>query len=345
MQCPRHRDREEKSSPHATDHSTREVRRPVLGRAGRRHRAVAVVCPEKADGRQVPSVAMISTGVLMSALHLGSIEGQTRAAARTFEGAHGVTSGAPIEPERGVEPMRTPTAPGMTLDGPDAQLRTEQRDGSVDAVRAATSRAAATPMPTSEPVDARLEAASRASTTVTYGARSRGASRAVGPDAPAAVLIILLRDPDTGTLLSLGLSSGPDVGARVQRSDGEVWATLGPSLPIPPAPPAPPQALGALEFRDARPSALTGARITPWLTGPGAAPLVFGGLIDARAEAAGRGEQDFQRASGGALRHGPKVGAPAGRRQPRCGLNREPLVEALHAQLPRRDAAPPDLDV
>jgi hypothetical protein len=127
-----------------------------------------------------------------------------------------------------------------------------------------------------------------------YTTRSRGASLAgVSPTNPAAALLVLVRDPRSGVLMSLALSSEPGAGSLVHRGEDEVWVAVGPSLPLPPAPPLPPPALEAnqaLEYPRGDARARTSARVMPWLALGGAGPIFLGGLIDADAEAAARAE-------------------------------------------------------
>ena len=135
-----------------------------------------------------------------------------------------------------------------------------------------------------------------------YSTRSRGATpAAVSPINPAAALLVLVRDPQSGALMSLALSSEPSAEALIHRGDDEVWVALGPSLPLPPPPPEPPpalEAIPALEYPGADARGRTTARVLPWLglglgsgSGLGAgAPIFLGGLIDADAEAAARAD-------------------------------------------------------
>lgn len=218
--------------------------------------------------------------------------------ARTFVGAPGAASSPParLSGDPAAAPARAATdgtgsrAPGVRLERPES-------DPGVDAVRTATSRA----RPGEDGLEApgaRWSGAPAVGGDVAYGTRARtavpGTSSARagrGAGIPAAAMIVLVRDPRTGALWSLGLSSGAGVDRRIARQDGEIWVTLGPGLPRPPAPPTPPDAnvsLGALEYGPPGPD-VARQRVTPWLQAGEDGAVLLGGFLDADGEAAVEG--------------------------------------------------------
>lgn len=108
---------------------------------------------------------------------------------------------------------------------------------------------------------------------------------------PGAALLVLVRDRETGVLMSLALSSEASAETLVHREGDEIWGTLGVGLPLPPPPPLPPpamEAIPALEYPRGDGRSRTMARVLPWLALGTGAPVLMGGLIDADAEAAAR---------------------------------------------------------
>ena len=162
-------------------------------------------------------------------------EGETPEEARTFAGAPGAAASPPARlPEDPPAAPESAAADGTRSQVPGARLERQEPDPGADAIRTATSRAVEVAGEGGEAMPgARWSTADGVRGDVAYGARARAAvpgpstTGAVRGGVPAAAMIVLVRDPRTGALWSLGLSSGGGVDGRIARENGEVWVTLG----------------------------------------------------------------------------------------------------------------------